>query len=338
MLPPLGPPWSGLTRVARRVDVWPLLHALGGPLAAATAPPAAWLEAGLPLGLLPALGEPAWPWPGVHAGGRWWPPSLDLLPGGPAALAVEGDVTLLARPSVAVVGARHCTGYGREWAARLATAVVEAGGVVVSGLAPGIDAAAHEAADSATIAVLGQALDARLPAWQARLRERIVARGGLVVSEFAPGTHADRGTFPVRNRVVAGLARAVVVVEAAHQSGAKNTVAHALRYGREVLALPGPLGADASAGCLDLIEQGATVVRGPTTVIDACGLLPRRPERAEENLEARVLAALQAAATPDAVARQASLPLIEALAVLGSLELRGRVVRMPGRRYVATPR
>jgi DNA processing protein len=190
------------------------------------------------------------------------------LPRAPAALWAEGNLTLLRQPAVAVVGARRCTAWGRAWASRIGEAVAAAGGVVVSGLAAGIDAEGHVAANGHTIAVLGQGLDARMPAWQARLRERILDSGALVLSEFAPGIPAAAWTFPTRNRIIAGLARAVVVVEAAQRSGTKNTARHALEYGRDVLVVPGSPESETSAGCLDLIEEGATLVRGPETVIE----------------------------------------------------------------------
>ena len=117
--------------------------------------------------------------------------------------------------------------------------------------------------------------------WQRRVRAQILERGGLVVSEFPPGQIADRWTFPVRNRVIAALAEVVVVVEAAAQSGTRGTVQHALQYGRDVLAVPGPLGAVASVGCLQMISEGAGLVLGPQTVLEAAGLAPWRPSRYE---------------------------------------------------------
>lgn len=329
MSTPLAPPWSGLATVAPRLDLWPILRALGGH--AASASPAEWAAAGLPLGCLPALTLPGWAAAGLHAGGAPWPAQLDDLPHGPVALSAEGNLTLLARPMVAIVGTRRCTAYGREWAARLARAVAGAGGVVVSGLAAGIDAEAHEGSDGATVAVLGQGLASPMPRWQTALRDRLLARGGLVLSELAPPTRADRFTFPVRNRIVAGLAQVVVVVEARHRSGAKNTVWHALRYGRDVFAVPGPLGAEASEGCHDLLAEGAGIVRSEATVLAAVGL---RPASTPGD---RLLAALAGGATPEAVALATRLPLADVYAALGALELERRVVRLPGRRYVATP-
>jgi len=260
--------------------------------------------------------------------------SLVDLPCGPVALGVEGDVSLLQRVAVSIVGARACTGYGREWAARLSGAVVAAGGVVVSGLAAGIDLAAHGAAGGATVAVLGQGLDAPMPAWQRRARERLLADGGCVVSELPPECRATPFTFPIRNRVIAGLARAVAVVEAGERSGARNTASHALRYGRDVLALPGPLGAPASVGCLDLIEQGATVIRGPHTLLEVAGLTGRAVTAAGQAADPLLLE-LDTAITPEELASRTGLAFQEVMARLGMLELTGRVIRLPGRRYRA---
>lgn len=330
----LPAPWPGLARCAPHVDLWPLLAALGGPAAAVAAPSAAWAAVGAPPGLLMALGDAPWPSSGVHAASPQWPAQLVGLPRGPVALAAEGELSLLGLPCVAIVGSRSATSYGREWAARLASAVVDAGAVVVSGLARGIDAAAHEAARGRTVAVLGQGLEAPMPEWQERLRRSIVAAGGLVLSELPPAMRADRGTFPVRNRIVAGLSRAVVVVEAGHRSGARNTVRHALHYGREVWAVPGPLGAPVSEGCLDLLEEGASMVRSPEALVVQLGLQPASHAAEEGGDHTRLLAALSQVAELEALQAATGLPLEELLAALGALELAGRVARLPGQRYV----
>ena len=206
--------------------------------------------------------------------GRWiraddprWPACLRGLHGGPLALSYEGNLALLERPRVAIVGSRKCTGTGRALARDYARAVVAAGGVVVSGMAAGIDTEAHLAAGGRTIAVLGQGLGAAHPVWQAQIRERIVAEGGLVLSEYPWRLTPDKWTFPRRNRVIAALSAAVVVVEAGHRSGAKNTAHHAVNYGREVAVVPGLPTLPSFAGCLDLLEEGAGVVRGPDSVV-----------------------------------------------------------------------
>jgi DNA processing protein len=264
-----------------------------------------------------------------------WPAALYDLPQGPVVLTWEGSLSLLSRPMVAVVGARACTPYGREWAARIAAGVAAAGGVVVSGLAAGVDLAAHEAANGATVAVLGQGIDARMAGWQRRAREALLARGGLVLSELPPDAHADTHTFPIRNRIIAGLARVVVVVEAGERSGTRNTASHALRYGRDVMALPGPLGAPASVGCLDLLEQGATMVRGVASVLAEAGLA-RGPSDSDPAEGLREL--LATPRTPEELMAATGRPHVWVAERLGILELTGEVIRLPGRRYQARTR
>ncbi|MDP2312832.1 MAG: DNA-processing protein DprA [Pseudomonadota bacterium] len=347
----LETPWPGLAVLSARVDLWPVVQA--------------WAEAPRSLRLMPGLeghlehlrasglsardaarvlDTPAWRSGrrGVqflHAGASGWPSALVGLPCGPVALSVEGNASLLARPTVAIVGARACTSYGREWAAHIAGAVVSAGAVVVSGLAAGIDQAAHGAAGGATVAVLGQGLDAPMPAWQRRVRETLLERGGCVISEMPPAARATPFTFPIRNRIIAGLACAVAVIEAGERSGARNTATHGLRYGREVLALPGPLGAPASFGCLDLIEQGATLIRGAHTVIEVAGLVAKR-STAEGGLsepigEAGLLRYLGTPTTPEDLVARTGISFPDVMAQLGLLELTGRAIRLPGRRYRA---
>ncbi len=274
-------PWAGLMELAPRRDVWKLLEAIGGVERAEGADVDTWVGAGLTRLRAQELLRLAWEGEALTPRDADWPERLDRLPGGPIALMLEGNRSLLGRRGVAVVGARACTAYGRQQAQEIAAAVAAAGGVVISGMAAGIDAEAHLAAGGATIAVLGQGLGAGMAHWQRRLRAQILARGGLVVSEFPPGQIADRWTFPVRNRVIAALAEVVVVVEAAVQSGTRGTVQHALNYGRDVLAVPGPIGAVASVGCLQMISEGAGLVMGPQTVLEAAGLAPWRPSRYE---------------------------------------------------------
>ncbi len=352
----LEPPWSGLSVVAPRVDLWPLLRAAGlidadtgceqlplGLSARLGFDPSGLRQAGLSAAAVRTVTETgAWSArPHVRflrAGSTGWPAPLWELPFGPVALAIEGERSLLWRPCVGVVGARACTPYGQEWAGRLAGAIVGAGGVVVSGLAAGIDSAAHAAAEGATIAVLGQGIDAPMPAWQQRARDRILDRGGLVVSELPPQARATAFTFPIRNRIIAGLSRAVAVVEAGVRSGARNTGSHALAYGREVLALPGPLGAAASEGCLDLIEQGATVIRGVGTVLEAGGLHgPRADEPCSPGPLGALWRALEQPSTTDDLAERLGVPHATVAEALGMLELTGRAIRLPGARYQARP-
>ena len=199
-----------------------------------------------------------------------FPPPLLDVPNPPLALFVAGDPSLAWRPSVALVGSRSPTPGGRALAARFAGCFVEAGLAVTSGLAAGIDAAAHQAtldAGGCTVAVIGTGPDRVYPDSHARLQARIVAEG-VLLSEYLPGTPARPGHFPARNRLVAGLALATVVVEAAQRSGALITARLAAEAGREVCALPGSVLNPRAAGCHRLIREGAALVERAEDVLE----------------------------------------------------------------------
>ncbi|HWS77923.1 MAG TPA: DNA-processing protein DprA [Thermomonas sp.] len=202
-----------------------------------------------------------------------YPPLLRRIPSPPAMLFVAGDPGLLWRPSVAVVGSRAATAGGRANAAAFATALAGAGLCVASGLAAGIDAAAHTAtleAKGATIAVLGTGPDIAYPPRHRPLLERMAAEGA-VVSEHLPGTGPLRQHFPSRNRILAGLSLGTVVVEAAERSGALITARLAAEVGREVFALPGSIHNPMARGCHRLIREGATLVESPAEVLAVLG-------------------------------------------------------------------
>jgi DNA processing protein len=190
----------------------------------------------------------------------------------PAAVFGAGALALLGTPMVAIVGTRSCTGRGLDQAGRIARGLADAGVTVVSGLALGIDGAAHRAAGAArTVAVVGCGLDVAYPP-RHRALQRAIARQGLLLSEHLPGAPPFGFHFPRRNRMIAALASAVVVVEAPEKSGALITADHALELGRAVLAVPGPRGAGRSSGTNRLIEEGATVVTTAREVLDVLGL------------------------------------------------------------------
>lgn len=204
-----------------------------------------------------------------------YPPLLRRISGPPAMLFVAGDAGLLWRPSVAVVGSRAATAGGRANAAAFATALAGAGLCVASGLAAGIDAAAHIAtleANGATLAVLGTGPDVAYPLRHRPLLERM-ALEGAVVSEHLPGTQPLRQHFPSRNRILAGLSLGTVVIEAAERSGALITARLAADVGREVFALPGSIHNPMARGCHRLIREGATLVETPAEVLAVLGPL-----------------------------------------------------------------
>jgi DNA processing protein len=198
-----------------------------------------------------------------------YPAQLTALTDAPLALFVLGDSALLRQPQLAIVGSRQPTAAGQRIATLMAQQLCAAGLVITSGLARGIDAAAHEAAldcGGRTIAVCGTGLDQCYPAQNQRLFERI-SRQGAVVSEFLPGTPARPQNFPRRNRIISGLSRGVVVIEAAAGSGSLITARRALDQGREVFAVPGSPLNPLAAGCLELIRSGAHLVRDATDIL-----------------------------------------------------------------------
>jgi DNA processing protein len=262
-----------------------------------------------------------------------YPQLLAQIPDPPARLWLRGDAApdLLERPSVAIVGARACSGYGRAAARLLATEAAAAGAVVVSGMARGIDGEAHRgalAAGRTTVAVLGCGIDRDYPAAHAGLARAIVESGGLVVSEYEPGVEPAPWRFPARNRIIAGLARATVVVEARERSGALITADFALEDGREVLAVPGEITSTLSAGSNALLRQGATPATCAGDVLEALGLdvRPTNPQIPDDAAAEAVLAAIAAgAATPDGLTRATGLDAAELASALALLELAGVV-------------
>ena len=194
----------------------------------------------------------------------------------PLALFVEGNPDLLWHPGVAVVGSRSPTSGGRDNARDFSRALAMSGLAICSGMAAGIDAAAHEAAlavpDGRTIAVVGTGPDLAYPKSHARLRDRIAAAGALV-SEFPPGTEARPGHFPSRNRLLAGLSLGTLVIEAAERSGALITARLASESGREVFAIPGSIHNPMARGCHRLIRDGAVLVERPQEIVDGLGPL-----------------------------------------------------------------
>ena len=293
-----------------------------------------------------------------------YPPQLREIASPPLVLYVVGDVSVLSKPGVSLVGTRKATAYGRETAKSFAAGLARAGWAVFSGLALGIDAAAHEGAlagGGVTAGVLGGALDMFYPEANRALARRMVENGGCVVSEFPFGRRPDAQTFPQRNRIVSGLARGVVAVECPLRSGTLVTCLRANEQGRAVMAVPGRIDCPASAGCLNLIREGARMVTSVDDVIEeltpiaakkddrteiqatTSAPLPSRPRRIatlpEVKLsveEALVLRQVPAAgATVDAVARAAQLPVAKTNALLVALRLKGRVRFLPGNRVAS---
>jgi DNA processing protein len=254
----------------------------------------------------------------------------------PATLYVRGSAGphLLHQPAVAVVGARACSSYGRSVARSLARDLARAGLVVVSGMARGIDGDAHRGAlegGGPTVAVLGCGIDRDYPAAHAELARRIV-EAGLVVSEYEPGIEPAPWRFPARNRIIAGLCRATLVVEARERSGALITADFALEEGREVLAVPGEITSSLSAGTNALLRLGATPVTCVEDVLEAYGLERAAPMAVSLGPTAEtILARLgDGALTGDEVVRASGIDASTGAAALVELELAGRVTLEDG--------
>jgi DNA processing protein len=261
-----------------------LLEMHGCPERALAAGASAWRGAGLSEAQVQALRQPAahllqgalqWLRDPRHHLVGWqdpdYPALLRQIGSPPLGLFVDGDPSLLWHPGVAMVGSRSPTAGGRDHAARFARAFVQSGLSIISGLAAGIDGAAHRstlAARGLTIAVLGTGPDLSYPRSHAELRHQI-AETGAIVSEHPPGTPARPGHFPGRNRIIAGLALGTLVVEAAERSGALITARLAAEAGREVFALPGSIHNPMARGCHRLIREGVGLVETPEEVIAA---------------------------------------------------------------------
>jgi DNA processing protein len=214
-----------------------------------------------------------------------YPDHLAALPGAPDVLFVRGAIPL--EPGVAVIGTRRCTAYGRRIATSFGAALGACGWPVVSGLARGIDGAAHRGtvdAGGVAVAVLGSGSDVMYPAEHRSLHDTIVRGGGAVITEYPPGTPPEGWRFPLRNRIISGLSEVVVVVESAVTGGSLHTAAAALDQGRTVLAVPGDVTRASSVGCNLLIRDGAVPILGAEDLVEAVSLVlgppPRTPAKA----------------------------------------------------------
>lgn len=206
-----------------------------------------------------------------------YPELLRLIPDPPQALYVLGSplLEILQSPAVAIVGSRKVSPYGRDVTARFSSELARRGIVIVSGLAIGVDAIAHQGAldgQGRTLAVMPGGLDAVYPSSHTQLARRILEQGGALLSEYPRGTHPMKHHFIARNRIVSGLTQGLLVAEAAVNSGSLHTARFALEQGREVMAVPGNINSPTSAGANNLIRSGATPVMSPDDVLHALGL------------------------------------------------------------------
>lgn len=249
----------------------------------------------------------------------------------PRELYAIGRTSALSRPRVAIVGTRNSTAYGERITRTLTRALVRGGVSIVSGMARGIDAAAHRTAleeGGNTVAVLGTGVDVPYPVGH-RLLHRTIAEHGIVVSESPPGTRAGPGAFPRRNRIIAALAPVTIVVEAGFRSGALNTASQALELGRVVAAVPGPIDSDQSRGSNQLLRDGAVLIAAPEDALALLGVsapqvAPPRPLLPES--EQKVWDAIAGGfVDTDALPAATDLTIAECLAAITSLEIMGLV-------------
>jgi DNA processing protein len=265
-----------------------------------------------------------------------FPAALRSIFDPPPGLFVRGDAptAFLDRPAVAIVGARACSAYGSHVARAFGRELAAAGLVIVSGLARGVDSEAHRGAleaGGATVAVLGCGVDRDYPAAHAELARRICV-DGLVVSEYPPGVEPAPWRFPARNRIVAGLAHATIVVEARERSGALITADLALEEGREVFAVPGEITSALSAGTNALLRLGASVATSAVDVLETFGLAPAEPAAPALSTAAEAaLAGLRdGPASADELVRSLGLDAGAVAAALAELELHGLLTESSG--------
>lgn len=278
-----------------------------------------------------------------------YPQALATIPGPPSLLYVCGHLDPRDAKSIAIVGSRTCTSYGKKVTHRLAQDLARAGWTIVSGLARGIDAAAHQGALEAqgkTVAVLAGGLARIYPPEHAELAKEVAASGALV-AESGMRMEPMAGMFPARNRIISGLCRAVIIVEANLHSGALITARHAAEQGREVFAVPGPVDSLASAGTLQLLRDGVRLVRDARDVVEDLEGIPatsRDGEKSEplvaasapvglNDTQQAVWEFLSERRNVDDVARQIGKPSAELAGILMTLELKKVVRRLPGNVY-----
>ncbi|MDJ0844997.1 DNA-processing protein DprA [Crocosphaera sp.] len=296
---------------------------------------------------------------------QFWTPNHDNyprllleIPSPPPLLYYQGQVDLLENhgqtPLVGIVGTRYPTEHGRRWTRKIAIALVKHGFTVVSGMAAGIDGVAHQAcleAGGRTIAVLGTGVDMVYPRHHKQLHQRL-QKEGLILSEYAAGTPGDRRHFPARNRIIAGLSRAVLVMEAPEKSGALITARYANEFCRDVYTLPNSPDVVQARGCLKLIHHGAEMIVTEDELLEMLGAIPQldqpqqlslfEVEKKESlpQLEPDLLKIFQAISnevTPfDIIVEKAGLPTAQVSGGLLQLELQGLITQLPGMRYQKT--
>ena len=285
-----------------------------------------------------------------------YPPAIARICDPPLLLYCKGSIKPQDELAVAIVGSRRCTVYGKQQAEKFAAALAQAGVTIVSGLARGIDGAAHQGAISVggrTIAVMGTGLAEVYPPEHGELAKQVVAHGAML-TEFKLAQRPNAGLFPQRNRIISGLSLAVVIVEASRSSGALHTARHAMEQGREVLAVPGRIDSLASEGCHDLIRDGATLVRHVDDIMAAIGPLTKPVTTTSDSHNATTVHSLRElslneierhvlnliTADPihqDQIITATSLEPPRVLSTLTVLEMKRLIRRQPGGFFIRSP-
>lgn len=262
----------------------------------------------------------------LMAGEAEYPSQLAELPDAPDVLFVRGSIPV--EPIVGIVGTRKCTGYGRRIAQALGRALAAAGWPVVSGLARGIDGAAHKGSIETGIglAVLGSGIDQIYPREHERLAHDLIDGGGALVSEYPPGIRPDGWRFPPRNRIISGLSSAIVVAEAPVKGGSMITATHALEHGRPLLAVPGDIDRETSRGCNLLIRDGAFPVLDVDDLITGLSFLLGPPPNETSRVDLMVVAeAVGKGCFFDDLVERLACPPSEALALVSQAEAAGQI-------------
>lgn len=279
----------------------------------------------------------------VERGSEGYPGALEHFASAPVVLYMKGEWAKDDMFSIAVVGSRQPSPYGRQVTERMASELAGTGFTVTSGLARGIDTAAHRGALGAggrSMAVLGSGIDVTYPPENSGLVERL-AGSGSVMTEFPPGTPPYKGNFPRRNRIISALSLGVLVVEAAPGSGSLITARHALEQGKEVFAIPGNINSRLSSGTNDLIREGARVVTRASDIVEELApvlrgfIRKREKKKPEVTGEEKALCDLMSGEPVhvDVLSRQSGMPAARTLAVLLGLELKGVVKQMEGKKF-----
>ncbi|MBU0573431.1 MAG: DNA-processing protein DprA [Candidatus Margulisbacteria bacterium] len=268
----------------------------------------------------------------------------------PPDIYVKGEILEKDKRAVAIVGTRRATNYGLETAYSFAKQLASLGFTIVSGLAEGIDTQAHRGALDAggrTIAVFGHGLDRVFPPGNLSLAEEILEKGGAWVSEFAPGVHAEKWTFPARNRIISGLSLGTIVVEGGYKSGAMITAKYANDQGREVFAVPGNINLEQSKGPHWLIKQGAKLVESVEDILEEFERIlqtrfhfdaPSKEKKDYSGLSEKELGIVKLLGVEEAhidrISSKAGLPSPEVSSILAMLEIKGFIKQLPGKMFL----